>query len=158
MVTNALAALAVAGVVEGRIDAAADALATVSVSAMRMQIHRTTAGAVVVNDAYNANPASVTAALRAVAAMTGRRRVAVLGRMAELDDPVAGHRAVRTVAEELGVDVVAFETDLYGVPSVESIAELTDRLGSVGDGDVVLVKASRSAGLERVVEALLARE
>lgn len=158
MVTNALAALAVSGVVEGRIDAACEALATASVSAMRMEIRRTSTGAVVVNDAYNANPTSVAAALRAVATMSGGRRVAVLGRMAELDDPVAGHREVRAVADELGIDVVAFGTDLYGVPSVETIADLGRRLGALGEGDVVLVKASRSAGLEQVVEALLAQE
>jgi UDP-N-acetylmuramoyl-tripeptide--D-alanyl-D-alanine ligase len=56
MVANAAAALAVAGVVEGRIDAAAEALATATVSGMRMEIVTTPAGVVVVNDAYNANP------------------------------------------------------------------------------------------------------
>jgi UDP-N-acetylmuramoyl-tripeptide--D-alanyl-D-alanine ligase len=157
MVTNALAALAVTGVVEGRIDSAARALESASVSAMRMQVERTAAGAVVVDDAYNANPTSAGAALRAVAAMAGRRRVAVLGAMAELDDPVSGHLEVRSVAESLGIEFVAYDTDLYGVEPVRTVGELVDRLGLLGDGDVVLVKASRAAGLEIVVEALVGR-
>lgn len=156
MVMNALAALAVAGVIEGRVDRAAEALRRATVSAMRMQIERTASGAVIVNDAYNANPTSMAAALRTVVAMSGRRRVAVLGAMAELDDPAAAHREVREVAESLGVEVIPFATDLYGVESIRSTDALLDRLGPLGEGDVVLVKASRSAGLERVVAALLA--
>lgn len=153
MVMNAAAALAVAGVVEGGIDAATEALATATVSGMRMEISRLPGGAVVVNDAYNANPDSMRAALRAVASMAAERRVAVLGLMAELDDPEAGHRRVLADAHELGIEVVAVGTDLYGLPPVDDVAAA---LGPLGEGDVVLVKASRAAGLERVVATLLA--
>lgn len=153
MVANAAAALAVAGVVDGRIDAAAGALATASVSGMRMEIGRAPGGAVVVNDAYNANPDSMRAALHAVARMEARRRVAVLGPMAELDDPASGHRRVAADAAALGIDVIATGTDLYGVVPVD---DPVAALGELGEGDVVLVKASRSAGLERVAMALLA--
>ncbi len=68
MAANAAAAIAVAGVVEGTIDAAVAALASANVSAMRMQVRRASNGAIIVNDAYNANPDSMRAALQALAA------------------------------------------------------------------------------------------
>lgn len=154
MIMNAAAALAVTGVVEGRIDAAAEALAEATVSGMRMEVGRAPSGATVVNDAYNANPDSMRAALRAVARMRAGRRIAVVGLMAELDDPAAGHRRVRDDAIGLGIEVVAVGTDLYGV---EPVADVVAALGPLGEGDVVLVKASRAAGLERVAHALLER-
>jgi UDP-N-acetylmuramoyl-tripeptide--D-alanyl-D-alanine ligase len=154
MASNAAAALAAAGVVDGTIDAAVDALARTTISGMRMQVSRAPSGAIVVNDAYNANPDSMRAALRALARMAARRRVAILGPMAELDDPAGGHRAVAATATELGIELIATGTDLYGV---EPIDDPLAALGPVGDGDAVLVKASRVAGLDRVADALAAR-
>jgi len=111
-------------------------------------------GAVIVDDTYNANPTSMAAALDAVIAMAAERRFAVLGEMGELDDPAAGHREVARHAEALGVELVAVGTDLYGVrPTAHPVAAL----GDLGPGDVVLVKASRSAGLERLVADLVNR-
>lgn len=155
MAANAAAAIAVAGVIEGRIDPAVEALRSAAVSGMRMQIERTATGAIVVNDAYNANPDSMRAALRAVGGMAATRRIAVLGAMGELDDPVAGHRRVADDAASLDVEIVAVGTDLYGVDAVEDAAAVRAVLGPLGVGDVVLVKASRAARLERVAEALL---
>jgi UDP-N-acetylmuramoyl-tripeptide--D-alanyl-D-alanine ligase len=153
MVTNAAAALAVAGVVEGRIDAAAEALANAAMSSMRMEVQRAPSGALIVNDAYNANPESMRAALRSVARMDATRRLAVLGAMGELGDPSADHRQVMADAIECGIEVVAVGTELYGLrPSDDPIAAL----GVLGPGDVVLVKASRAAGLERIVAELFA--
>ena len=152
MAMNAAAAIAVAGVVEGSVDAAVEALETATVSDMRMEVRRAPSGAVVVNDAYNANPDSMRAALDAVAAMAARRRVAVLGPMAELDDPVAGHRRVMADARERGIEVVAFKTDLYGV---EPVDDPVTALGVIGAGDVVLVKASRAGGLETIAASLM---
>ncbi len=63
---------------------------------MRMEVTALASGATLINDAYNANPTSMRAALEALAAMTATRRVAVLGLMAELDDPVAAHDQIRT--------------------------------------------------------------
>jgi UDP-N-acetylmuramoyl-tripeptide--D-alanyl-D-alanine ligase len=154
MASNAAAALAVVGVVEGRLDAAIEVLAEARLSAMRMDVRRTPSGAVVVNDAYNANPTSMRAALDALAGMRAERRLAVLGPMAELDDPAAGHEQVMADARARGIHVVAVGTELYGVvPTDDPVAAL----GQLGEGDVVLVKASRVGGLERVAEALLAR-
>jgi UDP-N-acetylmuramoyl-tripeptide--D-alanyl-D-alanine ligase len=152
MAMNAAAAIAVAGVVEGSVDDAVAALETATVSGMRMEVGRTSSGAVIVNDAYNANPDSMRAALDAVAAMAAQRRFAVLGPMAELDDPAAGHRRVMDDARRRGIDVVAFKTDLYGV---DPVADPVTVLGRLGAGDVVLVKASRAGGLEEIAAQLL---
>jgi UDP-N-acetylmuramoyl-tripeptide--D-alanyl-D-alanine ligase len=154
MVTNAAAAIAVAGVVGVDLGAALDTLATATVSGMRMEVSIAPGGATIVNDAYNANPTSMRAALDALAAMQADRRVAVLGLMAEIDDPEPAHREIAAHAADLGLDVVVVGTSLYGIePADDALAAI----GSLGSGDAVLVKASRSAGLERVVAQLLAR-
>ncbi len=145
MAQNAAAAIAVAGVIEGLIDAALGALAEATISGMRMEVTRSASGALIVNDAYNANPDSMRAALEALSRMTARRRIAVLGEMAELDDPAAGHARVMDDAVQRGIEVVGVGTEMYGVRPVD---DPVAALGDLGDGDVVLVKASRSAGLE----------
>jgi UDP-N-acetylmuramoyl-tripeptide--D-alanyl-D-alanine ligase len=109
------------------------------------------------NDAYNANPASVQAALEALAALPAHRRVAVLGPMAELGaQSQAEHRAVAELTDRLGVELLAVATNSYGTPSVAGIDEAIAALGSLGPGDAVLVKASRVAGLERLADRLVA--
>ena len=151
MASNAAAAIAVVGVVDGSIDAALSALAEAAVSGMRMEVHTLASGAVVVNDAYNANPDSMRAALDALAAMSATRRVAILGAMGELDDPASGHARVADDARERGIEVIATGTDLYGI---EPTDDPVSALGDLGAGDVVLVKASRAGGLERFVTEL----
>ncbi len=151
MVTNAAAAVAVAGLVGVDLDAALDALSTASVSGMRMEVSTAASGATIVNDAYNANPTSMRAALDALAAMRAQRRVAVLGLMGEIEDAEPAHRAIAEHASELGLELIVVGTDLYGVAPTADVAL---ELGALGPGDVVLVKASRSAGLERVVRSL----
>jgi UDP-N-acetylmuramoyl-tripeptide--D-alanyl-D-alanine ligase len=153
MAMNAAAAIAVAGSLGVDLDAAVAALASADVSGMRMEVMTLPSGAIVVNDAYNANPTSMRAALDAVAAMEGTRRYAVLGEMGELDDVTGGHHEVAQHAIKCGVDLIAVGTDLYGIrPTADPIGAL----GQLSEGDVVLVKASRAAGLERVVADLLA--
>lgn len=152
MAMNAAAAVAVAGSLGVDLDEAVGALGHAGVSGMRMEVTRMASGAVIVNDTYNANPTSVAAALEALVAMDAQRRFAVLGLMGELDDPGEGHRDVARRIESLGIDLIAAGTDLYGVrPTDDPVAAL----GELGEGDVVLVKASRSAGLERVVAELI---
>ncbi|MBM3662056.1 MAG: UDP-N-acetylmuramoyl-tripeptide--D-alanyl-D-alanine ligase [Actinobacteria bacterium] len=153
-VTNALAAAAAAWALGVDIDGTAAGLAAPELSPWRMELVRPASGAVLLNDSYNANPTSMTAALRALAEVDATRRVAVLGYMAELDDAVAEHRRVAEVADQLGIEVVAFATDLYGVDPVEGIDAAVSALGSLGPGDAVLIKASRSVGLERLVAAI----
>ena len=170
-VGNALAAATV-GLIEG-LDAAAVARAlseAPAASRWRMEILQRGDGALVVNDAYNANPDSMRAALTALSGMRrpSGRLVAVLGDMLELGiEAAAQHQAVGELAAQMGVDdVIAvgeFASDLVAgarrggaeavaVPSREAAFEAA--LGLVSPQDVVLVKASRGLALESVAERL----
>jgi UDP-N-acetylmuramoyl-tripeptide--D-alanyl-D-alanine ligase len=153
MAMNAAAALAVAGVVGVDIDVAATALSEAALSSMRMQLLTTRAGGLVINDAYNANPTSMVAALDALAAVAAARRIAVLGGMAELDEPAAGHRAVAEHAAGLGLELIAVGTDRYGVAAMGE-DDAVDTIGPIGRGTAVLVKASRAFGLEGLAARL----
>jgi len=155
-VANALAAAAAALAAGVPLDAVAEGLAAAVPAPWRMNVVPTASGALVVNDSYNANPSSMRAALEALAAIGGRRRIAVLGQMTELgpsspDD----HRAVVATAATLGIEVVAYRTDAYGVDPVANGEELARRLLPLGPQDVVLVKGSRVAGLEVVADLLV---
>ena len=154
MVTNAAAAIAVSGVVGVDLAAALEALATATVSGMRMEVATAPGGATIVNDAYNANPTSMTAALDALAAIDAERRIAVLGLMAEIEDAEPRPPRDRSTRRRPRLELVAVGTDLYGIEPIDDVVAL---LGRLGPESAVLVKASRSAGLERVVTALLAR-
>jgi UDP-N-acetylmuramoyl-tripeptide--D-alanyl-D-alanine ligase len=123
------------------------------VISMRMQRLTTPAGGLVINDAYNANPTSMTAALDALAAVSATRRIAVLGGMAELADPDAAHLAVAAHARQLGVEVLAVGTERYGIAPLAD-DEVVARVGALGPGTAVLVKASRAFGLDRLAVAL----
>ena len=155
-VSNALAAAA-AGVACGvSLDRVASGLASAVLSPWRMEFNRTGAGAVVINDAYNASPTSMEAALRSLALVAAKRRIAVLGTMAELGDLAdEAHAEIGTLARELGVEVVAVGEERYGVEPVRSLDEAVHRLEPLGQGDAVLLKGSRVAGLERLADLLL---
>lgn len=155
-VGNALAAAAAALACGVGPEAVAAGLAQAALSPWRMALERSASGALVLNDAYNANPLSVAVALRALAELAANRRIAVLGTMAELGE-VSGdeHRAVAALAAELGVRVVAVGEAAYGCELVDGVDEALAVLGPVGEGDVVLVKGSRVAGLERLAERLV---
>jgi UDP-N-acetylmuramoyl-tripeptide--D-alanyl-D-alanine ligase len=115
-------------------------------------------GGVLINDCWNANPASMAAALRDLSARNGGRRIAVLGGMAELGaDGPRYHREIGALTSELdavvGVGDLAREYDpTHWVPDAEAAAKLLREL--LQPGDVVLVKGSRSVGLERVAQNL----
>ena len=155
MVDNALAAAAAALVCEVPVAGVAAALARADVSRWRMELMRLPSGARVLNDAYNANPASMTAALRALATLSARRRVAVLGLMAELGPGSdAEHTAIGNLARDLGIEVVAVAVPAYGGTAVPDVAAAAAALGELREGDAVLLKGSRVAGLERLVDLL----
>src|SRR5262249_26076984 len=106
MVPNALAAAAVGGAVGVALDAIAHGPAEATMSAGRMQILVTPGGVRILDDAYNANPTSMAAALRAARTMAGSAQcIAVLGAMAELG-PIASeeHERVGELVVRLGVD------------------------------------------------------
>jgi UDP-N-acetylmuramoyl-tripeptide--D-alanyl-D-alanine ligase len=157
-IDNALAAIAVAGAAGVALEAAVRGLRTPRSSPWRMELHRTRSGARLINDSYNANPASMAAALRALAAIPARRRVAVLGVMAELGKASdEQHRATYELAASLGIGVLAVAAPAYGAAGVGSIDEALERIGELGPDDAILVKGSRVAGLDRLAARLLER-
>lgn len=154
---NAAAAVAVALLAGSSLDDAAEGLSRAQMSPFRMALHTTPSGAVVVNDAYNANPESMRAALRSLADLECERRIAVVGVMAELGDIAEDeHLAIARLAHDLGIELLAVDAPLYGVESVPDVDAAAERLGALGPGDAVLLKGSRVAGLERLADLLLA--
>ena len=169
-VGNALAAATAALALGLPPELVATALTTaVAQSQWRMQLLPRRDGALVVNDAYNANPDSMRAALTAVAGMRrpGGRLVAVLGDMLELGpDAAAQHRGVGALAGGLGFTVVAIgdfaEALAEGARGAGAVANVVaDRDAAVAvagadleASDVVVVKASRGLALEVVADAL----
>ena len=174
-VTNALAAAAVAH----QVGVAPEQIVTGLGSAFarsphRMDVHRTGSGITIIDDAYNANPDSMRAALRALRQLsrtTGGRAVAVLGPMRELGpDSTAEHEGVGGFAATLGIDrLVAVEGEARplatGALAAGMARSAVDRASGVPEAvamlrrylraeDVVLVKASNGEQLWRVAEAL----
>lgn len=153
MAANAAAAVAVGEALGVPLDDMVTRLASGSGASRRMEMRRTSTGALLLDDCYNANPTSMQSALETLAEIPGRRHVAILGVMAELEDPEPMHRSARDWAEERGIEIIAVDTDLYGVSGVDAETAVVKAAGLDHD-DVVLVKGSRIAALERVVDGL----
>jgi UDP-N-acetylmuramoyl-tripeptide--D-alanyl-D-alanine ligase len=175
-VANALAAAAIAA--ELGLDVASIAVALSSATARskkRMELHERADGVLVVNDAYNANPDSTKAAIEALRHLTstGRRGFAVLGYMAELGDFAAeSHREAGRLAAQAGVTGLVAVGELAAplltgaraqagwrgeaIAAADAKAAVEALRNRLRPGDVVLVKASKSAGLWEVADALLA--
>jgi UDP-N-acetylmuramoyl-tripeptide--D-alanyl-D-alanine ligase len=161
---NTLAALAAYRALGLPLERAAEGAREIALSRWRDEEHELPGGGVLLNDAYNANPVSMRAALRNLALRAervGGRAVAVLGEMAELGTHSRRyHREVGQEARRLGIDV------LIAVGGALAAEYRPDALAADADGavalvrglleprDVVLVKASRAVGLEHVAEAL----
>ena len=163
---NALAALAVAEALGVSLEDAAEALSAYSPPPMRMEIVKTNSGATILNDAYNAAPASVQSALQTLASYPGRRKIAFLGDMRELGARAdESHRELGPVLDALGgIDALYTVGGLAALipgaaqrfaDSAEAARFAREAL-PVGTGDVVLVKGSRAVAMEKVVEALSA--
>jgi UDP-N-acetylmuramoyl-tripeptide--D-alanyl-D-alanine ligase len=178
-VLNAAAALAMAVAAGVPASTALTALtAARSLSRWRMEVHDRSDGVTVINDAYNASPDAMRAALDTLAGIkqrTGRRTLAVLAEMRELgDDAERIHAEVGAHAATVGVDVLlvigeAAAPMLTGASKISewpgTAVSVPDRAAAlawlredVAAGDVVLVKASRGAALEMVAEGLLDEE
>ncbi|MDE0664315.1 MAG: UDP-N-acetylmuramoyl-tripeptide--D-alanyl-D-alanine ligase [Acidimicrobiaceae bacterium] len=163
-VDNALAAAAVGLELGVSLEDVAAGLATPTLSPLRMEVLRTAEGARLLNDSYNANPLSMRAALHALAALPAKRRIAVLGAMAELGEfEAAEHAAIGSLAGQLGVEVIAVDTPDYAsggavieAEGIDGALETLRDLGGLGAGDAVLVKGSRVAGLEHLAARLVA--
>ncbi|MGV0852830.1 UDP-N-acetylmuramoyl-tripeptide--D-alanyl-D-alanine ligase [Mycolicibacterium phlei] len=180
-VSNALCAAAVALRAGATLRQVADALAAAGpVSRHRMQVTTRADGVTVINDAYNANPDSMRAGLKALAWMARegeqrRRSWAVLGEMAELgDDAITEHDNIGRLAVRLDVSRLvvvgtgrtmsamhhgavmegSWGSESTMVPDADAALQLLRE--ELEPGDVVLVKASNAAGLGALAEALLA--
>lgn len=164
-VSNALAALAGAVAAGVTLEDAAGRIAGLAPASAHRMALATRDGVLVVDDAYNANPDSMAAALQAVARIAGgRRTLAVLGEMRELGPAApAEHAAVGVLAAELGyAHVVVVGAEAEGIAAamppgrttlVADNAQAAATLGGlVRPGDVVLFKASNGTGLWRLAE------
>jgi UDP-N-acetylmuramoyl-tripeptide--D-alanyl-D-alanine ligase len=171
-VANALAAACAASAVGVQAMRIAAALSSaVPRSPGRFEIRERRDGVIVIDDAYNANPASTQAAIRTVATMAaGRRTVAVLGEMMhQAEGTIRHHEAIGALAGALGVDVLvavgkgegpdamaaaarAAGVSVYAVPDGDAAIGLLRE--SLRPADVVLVKASSMVGLSAVAAAL----
>jgi UDP-N-acetylmuramoyl-tripeptide--D-alanyl-D-alanine ligase len=160
--TNALAAIAAGVALGASPEEMADRAANIGFSRFRGERLELGDGIVLVNDCYNANPVSMRAALDHLASIEGSRRIAVLGEMAELG-PAAPtyHREVGAHARSEGIDLLigigeparGYDPDELVADSAEAAELLAAQLEP---GDTILVKGSRSAGLEVVAETLQA--
>jgi UDP-N-acetylmuramoyl-tripeptide--D-alanyl-D-alanine ligase len=169
MVGNALLAAAVGGECGLTLEEIAGGISRVELPGARMQVV-TRRGASIINDAYNANPASMKAALVALREFPGAaRRAAVLGSMGELGQQAGRlHHEVGAFAASQGVEFLiavgphagaylagareaGFTSGVSALDASEAATALRDFLR---EGDVVLIKGSHFMGLERVVELL----
>ncbi len=173
MVQNALLAVAAGRVFGLSLEECASGLASAPLTRARLQI-KEIHGVQFIDDSYNANPDSTKAALRTLAELeTDGRRIAVLGAMAELGpESVQGHEEVGRVAASLGIDQLialgpgsaaianaARAAGLTNCKTVASAAEAAELLGAATHrGDLVLVKGSRTARTELVLEEFAKRQ
>ena len=173
MVQNALLAVAAGRVFGLSLEDCAAGLAAAPLTKARLQI-KTIHGVQFIDDSYNANPDSTKAALRTLAELeTDGQRIAILGQMAELgSEAKRGHEEVGECAASLGIDrLIALGPGSAGIASGATDAGLTKSsvlatAGEVADllcetarpGDLVLVKGSRSARTERVLEEFAQRQ
>lgn len=154
MASNAAAAITIGEAIGVPLLEIADRLGAIGGMDHRMEMRRTSTGTLLFDDCYNANPTSMQAALETLAEVPGRRHLAVVGIMAELENPAASHEEIRDLATRLGIEIIAVDTDLYGIPGVDLETAIDETLQLTHD-DVLLVKASRVAALERIVDALI---
>jgi UDP-N-acetylmuramyl pentapeptide synthase len=171
MVSNALLAVATGHVFGMTLEECTTGLLNLQLSKGRLE-QKVIRGVQLIDDSYNANPDSMKAALLTLAQMsTNGRRIAVLGRMGELGaESDRGHRSVGETAAKLGIDcIITIGTDAAliadeawrgGVAKVIKTTDSEEAIKAlrslVHAGDLVLVKGSRSARMERIVEGLAA--
>jgi len=172
-IKDALAAIAVGEVMQIPHEYIREALAGFKAPEKRSNVIPTRRGVVVVDDTYNAGPASVQSALKTLSMMEGGRKIAVLGDMLELGDhALNAHMEIGKAVKECGIDMLVAVGQLAkliargaidaGMP-VTMVSEFEDSAlaarelpGKLRERDVVLVKGSRAMKMERIVEGLSA--
>ncbi|HPT77711.1 MAG TPA: UDP-N-acetylmuramoyl-tripeptide--D-alanyl-D-alanine ligase [Candidatus Atribacteria bacterium] len=170
-VYNSLAAVAMGRVFGLTYEEIQRGLLRFETDSMRLNIVHMENDIVMINDSYNASPDSMTAALRVLGDMEGKRRIAILGDMLELGDySEEAHREVGAAAVACGIDVLAVkgshslwiaeEAVKAGLPSTSVYrfndnAEIKEWLGSfLAEGDRILIKGSRGMRMEEVAAYL----
>lgn len=161
---NAAAAATAALSLGVSLETSAAALATSTLSKWRTEVSELPVGATLINDSYNCSPGSAIAALDALAAVKGRRHIAVMGEILELGDASeVEHRAVGTHARGRADVVLAIGENVRPLAAAagdraialdDNSAAIDWLRANVAKGDVVLVKASRGARLDEVAAAL----
>ena len=160
LAVNALAALHAYAAMGLPLDRAAEGVAGIRLSLWRGEETPLPGGGFVVNDAYNANPDSMRAALEHLAERAGTRpRKAILGEMAELGEGSrAYHREIGELAQALEVEVIGVGEAARDYDPADWAASADDALAiaeeRIGPGDAVLVKASRAAELEGIADEI----
>ncbi len=160
LVLNTLAALHAYDALGLPLERAGEGVAHIRLSPARGEETALPGGGFVVNDAYNANPDSMRAALEHLAERAGdRRRVAILGEMAELGETSETyHRQVGARAAELGIEVLGVGEPARAYDPVAWVARAVDVRPAAAElirpGDAVLVKASRAVGLEGIADEI----
>jgi UDP-N-acetylmuramoyl-tripeptide--D-alanyl-D-alanine ligase len=157
---NTLAALHAYAALDLPLDQAQEGATSIKLSPWRGEERTLPGGGFVINDAYNANPDSMRAALVHLAERApDRRRVAILGEMAELGDASETyHRAIGSLAQELDIEVIGVGEPAAAYRPAVHVAGGADAVAAarsfIRPGDAVLVKASRAVGLEGIADEI----
>jgi UDP-N-acetylmuramoyl-tripeptide--D-alanyl-D-alanine ligase len=161
-VNNALAAATVSLYCNVPLVQVVASLEMVQISPLRMEISETKAGVLLINDAYNANPLSMSAALETLASSSRTNLIAVLGLMAELGpEAEQSHCEIGNKAEQMNISVISVGVPEYGGKLVENLTEavsLIQEMMPFGNDTAILLKGSRIAGLERIANELFSEQ
>ena len=154
MALNAAAAIAVGEALGVNLELMVESLRSASISDRRMQSKTTKNGALLLDDCYNANPTSMAAAIETLAQISATRKVAVLGVMAEIENPELAYTDIARLARANKIEIIAVGTGGYGTTSL-TVDEAIEQLNHCDSSVAILVKGSRVAALERVVDAVI---
>ncbi|MEK7142918.1 MAG: UDP-N-acetylmuramoyl-tripeptide--D-alanyl-D-alanine ligase [Patescibacteria group bacterium] len=136
-----------------------EGLKTLPTSSHRLQVFEGKKASTIIDDSYNANPVSMTAALDILKLLPAQRKIAVLGDMREIGNITdESHKIIGQYAREVADEVIAlgqlakkYQAHQYFDKKSQAIDYL---LSKIGNGDIILVKASRALELEKIVEAI----
>jgi len=158
MATNVAAAVGTALWLGVPIDAVGSGLGDAKISPWRMEVTTAASGATIINDAYNANPTSMRGALDSLAQLPQSRKIAIVGYMGELGPSErAEHESIADHIASLGVEMIPVGTALYGPEPVDEPIAAIEDAAPVDEDTAILVKGSRSGGLEKIAAALRSR-
>lgn len=171
-ILNALSAIGIARSLDIDWTQIKKGLASVKLTNMRLQVEKSIQGAKIINDTYNANPASMAAAVRVLAGISGTRKIAVLGDMYELGIyEIEGHKSIGGIIHKEKIDLLVAVGELgkligqgameAGMPeanvnfSKDTQEALEYLKGQIKANDIILVKGSRGMKMETIVQGLM---